>query len=238
MENLFLKTSNNIQGIFFDAGNTLLRVYPSVGSIYADTARQFGVDLRAEMIEESFKKIWSKTGPLVSNQGMRLTYEREREWWRFIVNEVFRDHIEFKNFDAFFRALYERFSETACWRLYDEVLIVLEELKQKGQRLAVISNWDSRLPELLEQLEISEFFETVVVSALVGYEKPHPEIFRIALERTGLEPSNVVYIGDDLTLDYHGARSAGMRALHLDRDERFEPHAEKIKSLRDLLAHV
>ena len=233
-----MATSNNIKGIFFDAGNTLLRVYPSVGTIYADTARKFGAELSAETIEESFKKMWSKTGPLVANQGLRLTYEKEREWWRFIVNEVFRDHIEFKNFDAFFHALYERFSETACWRLYDEVLAVLEALKRKGHRLAVISNWDSRLPALLEQLEISEYFETIVVSALVGYEKPHPEIFRIALERTGLEPSSVIYIGDDLTLDYDGARSAGMRALHLDRDERFEPHAEKIKSLLDLLAHV
>ncbi len=244
MENSFLAASNssggsktsmlNIKGIFFDAGNTLLKVHPSVGEIYADAAQQFGANLSAEKIEESFKKMWTKIGPLVSNQGQRLTYEKEREWWKFIVNEVFRDHVEFNDFDAFFQHLYERFAETACWRLYDDVLAVLEDLKQKGHRLAIISNWDSRLPSLLDQLSISQYFETVVVSALVGYEKPHPEIFKIALERTGLNPENVLYIGDDPVLDYQGAINAGMRAFHIDRHDRFGPNQDKISSLNDI----
>jgi putative hydrolase of the HAD superfamily len=234
MENSFLAASNNIKGIFFDAGNTLLKVHPSVGTIYAEAAKQFGADLSPEKIEESFKKMWSKMGPLVSNQGQRLTYEKEREWWKFIVNEVFRDHMEFEDFDAFFQHLYTRFAETACWRLYDDVIAVLQDLKRRGHRLAIISNWDSRLPSLLEQLNISEYFETVVVSALVGYEKPHPGIFRIALERTGLNPTDVLYIGDDPVLDYQAAVNVGIRALHLDRYDRFGPHQDRITSLSEL----
>jgi putative hydrolase of the HAD superfamily len=173
-------------------------------------------------------------GPLVSNQGQRLTYEKEREWWKFIVNEVFRDHMEFDDFDAFFQHLYERFAETACWRLYDDVVAVLQDLKLRGHRLAVISNWDSRLPSLLDQLNISEYFETVVVSALVGYEKPHPGIFRIALERTGLNPTEVLYIGDDPVLDYQAAVNVGIRALDLDRYDRFGPHQDRITSLNEV----
>jgi putative hydrolase of the HAD superfamily len=235
MENSFLATSNNIKGIFFDAGNTLLRVHPSVGVIYSEVARHYGAELSPEAVEESFKNIWSKMGPLVSNQGQRLTYEKEREWWKFIVNQVFHGHVEFKDFEAFFQHLYERFAQTASWRLYDEVIAVLDDLKNRGHRLAVISNWDSRLPGLLEELKISEYFETVVVSALVGYEKPHPAIFQIALERTGLNPSDVVYIGDDPVLDYQAAKNVGLRAFHLDRHERFDHHSEKISSLNELL---
>ncbi len=231
-----MATSNNTKGIFFDAGNTLLRVYPSVGIIYSEVAQHFGANLSPEAVEESFKKIWSKMNPLVSNQGQRLTYEKERDWWKFIVNEVFRGHVEFKDFDAFFHHLYERFAETASWRLYDEVVTVLQVLKERGYRLAVISNWDSRLPSLLDELKISDYFETVVVSALVGYEKPHPAIFQIALERTGMQPSDVTYIGDDPVLDYQAAKSAGMRAFHLDRLERFDWHSEKIVSLNELLS--
>lgn len=101
--------------------------------------------------------------------------------------------------------------------------------------MAVISNWDSRLPGLCEKLGIDGFFETLVVSAIVGYEKPHPKIFRIALERTGVSAEQVLYIGDDPFLDYHAARKVGMRALHLDRYGRFPNHEDKIQTLQELL---
>lgn len=227
-----------IRGIFFDAGNTLLRVHPSVGAIYADAARRYGADLSVGAIEESFKKMWMRTGPLVSNQGHRLTYEKERDWWRFVVSEVFRDHIQFENFDAFFDYLFERFAQSECWRLYDDVLNVLRDLKARGFHLGIISNWDSRLPSLLDQMEISQYFKTVVVSALVGYEKPHPAIFEIALQRSGLDCAEVIYIGDDPVLDYQAARTAGMRAFHLDRSKKFDSHEDTIDCLKDVLLRI
>jgi putative hydrolase of the HAD superfamily len=230
--------TTKIRGIFFDAGNTLLRVHPSVGEIYADAARRYGADLSAEAVEESFKKMWTRTGPLVTNEGHRLTYEKERDWWRFIVSEVFRDHIQFGNFDAFFDFLFERFAQSDCWRLYDDAHLVLQDLKQRGLHLGIISNWDSRLPSLLQQLDISKYFETVVVSSLVGYEKPHPAIFQIALDRSGLNSAEVIYIGDDPVLDYQAARSAGMRAFHLNRNKQFDLHEDTIDCLKDVLLRV
>ena len=230
--------SNRIRGIFFDAGNTLLRVHPSVGAVYAEAASRYGADLSAEAVEESFKKMWMRTGPLVSNEGHRLTYEKERDWWRFIVSEVFRDHIQFQNFDAFFDYLFERFAQSESWRLYDEVLHVLQDLKQRELHLGIISNWDSRLPSLLDQLDISKYFETVVVSSLVGYEKPHRAIFEIALQQSGLGCAEVIYIGDDPVLDYQAARGVGIRAFHLDRYKKFDPHEDTIGSLKDVLTRV
>ena len=227
-----------IRGIFFDAGNTLLRVHPSVGAIYADAARRYGADLSVDAIEESFKKMWMRTRPLVSNHGHRLTYEKERDWWRFVVSEVFHDHIQFENFDAFFDYLFERFAQSECWRLYDDVLNVLQDLKARGFHLGIISNWDSRLPSLLDQMEISQYFKTVVVSALVGYEKPHPAIFEIALQRSGLDCAEVIYIGDDPVLDYQAARTAGMRAFHLDRSKKFDSHEDTIDCLKDVLLRI
>jgi putative hydrolase of the HAD superfamily len=230
--------SNKIRGVFFDAGNTLLRVHPSVGAVYAEAASRYGADLSAEAVEESFKKMWMRTGPLVSNKGDRLTYEKERDWWRFVVSEVFREHIQFENFDAFFDYLFERFAQSECWRLYDEVLNVLQDLKQRGFHLGIISNWDSRLPSLLDKLEISHYFKTVVVSALVGYEKPHPAIFEIALRKSGLSCAEVIYIGDDPVLDYQAARSTGMRAFHIDRHKKFDGHDDTIVSLKEVLSRV
>ena len=230
--------TSKIRGIFFDAGNTLLRVHPSVGAVYAEAAGRYGADLSAEAIEESFKKMWMRTGPLVSNKGHRLTYEKERDWWRFIVSEVFREHIQFENFEAFFDYLFERFAQSECWRLYDDALSVLQDLQQKGFHLGIISNWDSRLPSLLNQLEISQYFKTIVVSALVGYEKPHPAIFEIALKQSGLSCAEVIYIGDDPVLDYQAARSSGIRAFHLDRYKKFDGHEDIIGSLKEVLSRV
>ena len=238
MENSFTKNSNKFKGIFFDAGNTLLSVYPSVGSIYADAAGRFGLNISIEAIERSFKQLWTQTAPLVSNEGHRLSYEKERDWWKYLVREVFREHLHLMDFDQFFDYLYRRFAEADCWRLYDDVTACLTELRERQFRLAIISNWDTRLPVLCEQLGITSFFETVVVSAIVGYEKPHPTIFQIALNETGLSPAEVMYIGDDPFLDYQAARKVGIHSLHLDRYNRFPDHPDRIVSLIELLDHI
>jgi putative hydrolase of the HAD superfamily len=233
-----LEMNNKWKGIFFDAGNTLLSVYPSVGSIYADAARRFGIEVTEDEIERSFKEIWKQTSPLVSNEGHRLTYEKERDWWRYLVREVFREHIHKMDFDQFFDELYRHFAEADCWRLYDDVTGVLTQLRERHFRLAIVSNWGSHLPVLCEQLGISSFFEAVVVSSIVGYEKPHPNIFKYALDQTRLAPEEIVYIGDDPYLDYQAARKVGIHSLQLDRYNRFPDHPDRIVSLIELLDHI
>ena len=233
-----MMNSSKYKGIFFDAGNTLLRVHPSIGVIYSEAAKMFGADIEPERVENSFKELWNKTAPLVGNEGQRLSYEKERDWWKYLVFEVFRDLIEFKDFDRFFDYLYHRFEQSDSWRLYEDVMDVLKHLKSNGFVLAIVSNWDTRLPSLVDQLGISSFFETIVISAHVGYEKPHPTIFQIALNKTGLSPHDVLYVGDDPYLDYQAARKAGLHSLHLDRMGRFPDHPDKISSLHDLIEHV
>jgi len=237
MENLFTVTTS-FKGIFFDAGNTLLRVYPSIGVIYSEAAREFGAEVEPEKIEKSFKELWNKTAPLVNNEGHRLSYEKERDWWKYLVGEVFRDLIQFQDYDAFFDHLYYRFEHSDTWRLYDDVIDVLKHLKNQSFRLAVVSNWDSRLPSLFDALGLAPFFESVVISSVVGYEKPHPRIFEIALEQTSLQPNEVLYVGDDPFLDYQAAKKAGLHALHLDRAGRFADHPDKITDLHQLVQRL
>jgi len=234
MENSSLEISNKFEGIFFDAGNTLLTVYPSVAHIYSSAAASFGLNVEIAAIEESFRQLWVQTAPLVSNEGHRLTYEKERDWWKFLVREVFREHLDAMDFEQFFDHLYHRFEDAESWRLYEDVLEILTDLKDRGYTLAIVSNWDSRLPSLCDQLGITGFFDTLVVSSLVGYEKPHPSIFQIALEQTGLSAERVMYIGDDPFLDYQAARKIGIHSLHLDRNNRYPDHPHRITSLSEL----
>ena len=93
----------------------------------------------------------------------------------------------------------------------------LDRLRAAGYRLAVVSNSDGRAEEALNAAQILDRFEFVVDSALVGFEKPDPRIFRYALRRLGIAPSEALYVGDIYEVDVIGARRAGMEVVLLDQ---------------------
>lgn len=98
-----------------------------------------------------------------------------------------------------------------------EAHLVLQTLKPKFV-LGLITNWEHppRISSILSELNISRYFDDVVISADVGVAKPDPEIFRIALNNTGLQPSEVTYIGD-AKVDVEGSLSAGIRPVFIQR---------------------
>ena len=94
---------------------------------------------------------------------------------------------------------------------------MLEELKGLGLELYVLSNWDILLDDTLRELGIRDYFEGLVVSALVGYEKPDPEIFEEALRLSGADRSRAVHVGNDYAADVRGASGCGLDAVFVDR---------------------
>ena len=96
----------------------------------------------------------------------------------------------------------------------------LRKLRDGGLRLAVASNWDASLPEVLERAGLRELVDAVVASAAVGAAKPDPALFHAALEAVGASPAEALHVGDSFERDVAGARSAGVRAVLLARDGR------------------
>ena len=86
-------------------------------------------------------------------------------------------------------------------------------LAGRGLSLAVVANWDVSLHGQLEAHGLDHWFQTVVVSAEVGAEKPDPEPFRVALERLGVDVARTVHVGDSDEHDRAGAAAAGLRFL-------------------------
>src|SRR3989338_875996 len=119
------------KAVFFDAGGTLFRPFPSVGKIYAQTASSFGAKCDPEVLEAEFHAAWQKRGGL-SSLGVQTDEKKERDWWYSLVKEVFASHGGVPRFDEFFSVLHRSFEEKHLWEIYPEVLEVLAHLRERG----------------------------------------------------------------------------------------------------------
>jgi putative hydrolase of the HAD superfamily len=98
--------------------------------------------------------------------------------------------------------------------------LALRQLRARGLRLVVVSNWDCSLPEVLADVGLLELVDAVVASAVVGAAKPDPLIFERALAEAGCEAADAVHVGDSVENDVEGARRVGIRPLLIGGDLR------------------
>jgi putative hydrolase of the HAD superfamily len=113
-----------------------------------------------------------------------------------------------------------------------------ERLHEIGQRyrIAVISNADGKIEDVLSRCGIARCFHTITDSGRVGHEKPHPEIFRQALKSMNAAPEESLYVGDVYSVDYVGATGAGMQALLMDVPGAYRNKGvPSVQSLEELL---
>ncbi|MHB1653329.1 MAG: HAD family hydrolase [Desulfitobacteriaceae bacterium] len=103
------------------------------------------------------------------------------------------------------------------WQLYPWTQTVLSELLKRGYRLFLVSNWDHSARDVLKNLELEHFFEEIVISSEVNMEKPEAGIFRLALDRLGVSPHEVLYVGDNYYDDCVGAAKLRIATLLINR---------------------
>ncbi len=134
-------------------------------------------------------------------------------------------------------ALFSRNNAT----LYEDVLPTLDQLQQMDLKLGIISNWDTPLHAMVEELGLAPYFDVVVAShdQRVRSAKPDAAIFEYALNAVDASPEESVHVGDSFEADIIGAHTAGIRAILLDRDGaqagRWEETIQTLHALPDLL---
>jgi putative hydrolase of the HAD superfamily len=198
----------DIRAVTFDVGGTLIQPWPSVGHIYAEVGARFGLEgFSAALLNRRFVNAWNA----------RRDFDYSRAAWRGVVNATFAGLSPEPPSRACFEALYERFGHARAWRIFDDVLPALAELKSRDFRLGLISNWDERLRPLLDELGLLSRFDAVAISHETGQTKPAPGIFNWIAARLDVSPQCVLHVGDDPAEDVIGARAAGMQSLLLDR---------------------
>ena len=217
--------------VFFDAAGTLIHLPRPVGEHYAEVARSFGGEWSADELEQAFRQAWKAmpARPPTPDGGPRP--DDDRPWWRALVGRVLERVPPPAGFDveAYFDAVYARFAEPGVWAAFPDVAKTLTLLRERGLRLAVVSNFDRRLRAVLTHLGLAECFEHVVLSSEEGSDKPDARIFQRALARLGVPAGETLHVGDEPGKD-GGAEAVGVRVFHLERP------ARGLEALRDAVA--
>lgn len=229
--------------VLFDAVQTLIRIEPSVGQVYAEVAARYGVDVEPAGLNRTFKEAWGRIRAAENAQEDLATSDtRERRWWHNLVHEVFGALGVLPafgdRFEGFFNELYELFAHPNVWYVFDDVEPALCALGQMELRLSVVSNWDTRLHRLLRDLGLRDRFELVLTSAEAGYRKPHPAIFEEALNRLQVPAEKAIHVGDSYEDDIVGAQQVGIEAVIIDRRNAVQSVSYRLRALTDLPARL
>ncbi len=214
------------QAIFFDVGNTLL--FPNRNQMLAPLPLERRPTLEQWHALERRTKLEFDEAVLSGNPNYGF-------WRRFHSHLL--DGME--NHSEIHEVLVRNAQNSALW---DQILPgtcdVLNRIAQTS-RIAVISNADGKVDHTLSRCGIAGCFESITDSGVLGFEKPRPEIFHAALATINARPEESLYVGDVYSVDYLGARNAGMDAVLLDvagayRD-RDLPRVESLQQLESWL---
>jgi len=198
-----------IRAVTFDVGGTLITPWPSVGHVYGEVAARHGLrEVDIEKLNKQFAAAWrSKTG-----------FDYSRPAWAKLVAKTFSHWFKSGQDVQFFDELYERFAQPESWRIYDDVLPAIEMLIGRGVDLGIISNWDERLRPLLKRLKLDGYFQVIIISQEIGFQKPSDVVFHEAVRKFTCPASCVLHIGDGEVEDVEGARQAGLQSALLCRN--------------------
>jgi HAD superfamily hydrolase (TIGR01509 family) len=209
--------SSPVRAIFLDAGYTLL--FPQVERLAQDlqaagfpaSAGQFHQAERAGK-----KKLDEALWPQI-REG-RVPRTSNHVYWEYYLRALLELlEIPSEMHTAALECVIAGFRDKGTWsKILPDTIPTLKKLKSAGYFLAVISNSDGSVESELQRAGLHEYLEFIIDSSVVGVEKPHPEIFQIALERAGIRRHEAIYVGDTYPTDIGGAELAGLRGILID----------------------
>jgi putative hydrolase of the HAD superfamily len=218
-----------LKAILFDLGGTLIQT-PEVSEIMQQTLEAKGILRSVEEVDRAKEEADKHMGGY-----KELPSLREKFWvkWNAKILEKLGIHKDQKVLATY---IFESWWDHAHARLFPEVTKVLQQLRDRGLKLGIITNGlKSDIDKLLPQVGLNNEFDTVVVIDLVGKMKPDKAIFHHALKQLDVKPNEALFIGDRIEEDYNGAKNAGIKALLIDRENKtIEKNVDKIQSLEEI----
>jgi putative hydrolase of the HAD superfamily len=208
------------RAIFFDAGNTL--IYPQFDQLAQELSREgrpaSAEDFRAA--ERTAKRVLDDwLWPQIRRGHVPRTIDMHywREYMKALMAQL---RVAEPEHAAVIDRVASAFRQITFWsEMLPDTPAYLESWRARGFHLGIISNSNGRLEEQLQRMDLARYFSVIIDSHHVGVEKPHPEIFRIALARATerIEPGEAIFVGDTYATDIGGASLAGLRGVLIDR---------------------
>jgi HAD superfamily hydrolase (TIGR01549 family) len=209
-----LATKNPLETISLDFGGTLVYEEKEDHIVYHEILAELGFNIDLNQLKEACESSRSWIG--------RKKAETGRVWdesmWIEHVSHMLSS-LTLPNARKIALQVCELWPHIVTLKAYEDVKPTLAGLKQKGFRLIVISNVSStrNLRSYLTQVDLEGYFDVLVGSGSVGYEKPNPEIFKLASKLSNTPFEKMMHVGDSYKEDYLGAESVGIKVVLLDR---------------------
>lgn len=188
------------QALLVDACGTLVHPSEPLTEVYMRYGRPYGISFSPDEMLWRYRRAYSTPW---AESSIRYV-DDGRPFWRFIV----RESTGIDN-EQMFEEIYDYYARAEAWVVAPGAEDALRQIRRSGIKTAVVSNFDSRLHRILDELNLTSFFDAIVVSADVFAEKPNPVIFLKACEELNVSPEHVIHVGDDRRNDLNGARDAG-----------------------------
>jgi HAD superfamily hydrolase (TIGR01509 family) len=191
-------------------------------------------------LAEALSGVLSDDGHTITDEEMRVAWEEADRWfwdeYHRPGNDTWSDDARIEEYwrryhgvmlerlgieahrEMLDRILASQFAADA-WEPYPDVEPMLADVRQRGVRIGIVSDWGSNLRGIVAELGLDGYFDFVLPSGAVGVAKPNPDFFRLALDAVGAQPADALMVGDSYRADVRGAWSAGMDAVWLDRRE-------------------
>jgi len=209
-----------IRAIIFDVNGTLIDINTDEGNeqIYRAIShflKYHGIYTNRNEVREAYFRILKEQRRAGGEQFPE--FDVVGVWRQYLETEAARRNISIPKvrmtqLPHFLAEMYRGISLNRL-EVYPEVREVLDELKPR-YRLGAVSDAQSAwaVPEL-RTVGLADYFYPIVVSGDLGYRKPDPRIFALALRRMHVAPEEAIFVGNDMYRDVYGARQAGMRTV-------------------------
>jgi FMN phosphatase YigB (HAD superfamily) len=221
-----LEQPQSIRTIFFDAGFTLLRPFPSIPEICQQVCQQLDLHIHLDDMKQRLPA--AEEYYFRQTRLNRHTWASEQaiaEFWAGYYMNMLRPFVEEHDEPRLYKlsqAINQEFEKHTRWQTFPDAIPTLDALHTAGYTLGVISDWGIGLGPILRHLNLTKYFDCLLVSAATRHAKPSPMLYEMALQRANAIADYTLHIGDSYIQDVLGARAVGITPVLLDRAGRLE----------------
>lgn len=216
---MFIMKCQPFKLVTFDITGTLLKYRSSPAVEYSNVLKKYDIEVKLSTLENLINKNWIFMTRTFPNFGLNNGLGWEN-YWRMYAHNVYSEAFQLENITehvplkSIIDELMMIYSTGQTFEVQNGAINLLEYLKKEQVLMGVITNYDPRIKTMIKNLGLFHYFEFILSSYEVRYEKPDVKIFREAesFVNNGLNRNLFLHVGDSYLLDFKGAKNAGWSA--------------------------